>query len=113
MNIHLAVSVVVTLLLKLLVDGFLLRGIRTPLVELTSVELTSVTKQFRQGHLDVLCQYASTNEFGLLAMGTLATAEFVLQLHERFGNLAAPASDALALSLDEARLPKRIRRIRP
>jgi len=108
MNIHLAVSVVVTLLLKLLVDGFLLRGIRTPLVE-----LTSVTKQFRQGHLDVLCQYASTNEFGLLAMGTLATAEFVLQQHERFGNLAAPTSDALALSLDEARLPKRIRRIRP
>jgi len=104
----LAVSVVVTLLLKLLVDGFLLRCIRTPLVE-----LTSVTKQFRQGHLDVLCQYASTNEFGLLAMGTLATAEFVLQQHERFGNLAAPTSDALALSLDEARLPKRIRRIRP
>ena len=45
-----------------------------------------------------------------VAMGTLATAVFVLQLHERFGNLAAPASDALALSLDEARLPKRIRR---
>ena len=40
-----------------------------------------------------------------VAMGTLATAVFVLQLHARFGNLAAPASDALALSLDEARLP--------
>ena len=47
-----------------------------------------------------------------VAMGTLASAVFVLQLHERLGNLAAPASDALALSLDEARLPKRIRRIR-
>jgi transcriptional regulator with XRE-family HTH domain len=45
-----------------------------------------------------------------VAMGTLATAVFVLQLHERLTNLAAPASDALALSLDEARLPKRIRR---
>jgi len=48
-----------------------------------------------------------------VAMGTLATAVFVLQLHERLTNLAAPASDALALSLDEARLPKRIRRTRP
>ncbi len=47
-----------------------------------------------------------------VAMGTLATAVFVLQLHERLGNLATPASDALALSLDETRLPKRIRRSR-
>ena len=47
-----------------------------------------------------------------VAMGTLATAVFVLQLHERLAHLAAPASDALALSLDETRLPKRIRRSR-
>ena len=47
-----------------------------------------------------------------VAMGTLATAVFVLQLHERLSNLAAPASDALALSLDETRLPQRIRRSR-
>ena len=47
-----------------------------------------------------------------VAMGTLATAVFVLQLHERLGNLAAPARDKPALSLDEARLPKRIRRAR-
>jgi hypothetical protein len=46
-------------------------------------------------------------------MGTLATAAFVLQLHDRIANLAAPATDALALSLDERRLPKRIRRTRP
>src|SRR5437899_3994997 len=45
-----------------------------------------------------------------VAMGTLSTAAFVLQLHDRLGNLAAPASDALALSLDERRLPKRIHR---
>ena len=45
--------------------------------------------------------------------GTLATAAFVLQLHDRLANLAAPATDALALSLDERRLPKRIRRARP
>ena len=47
-----------------------------------------------------------------VSLGTLATAAFVLQLHERLANLAAPASDDLALSLDERRLPKRIRRAR-
>jgi len=46
-----------------------------------------------------------------IALGTLATAAFVLQLHDRLANLAAPATDALALSLDEQRLPKRIRRV--
>ena len=48
-----------------------------------------------------------------VALGTLATAAFILQLHDRLANLAAPATDALALSLDERRLPKRIRRARP
>ncbi len=47
-----------------------------------------------------------------VSMGTFASAAFVLQLHDRLANLAAPASDALALSLDENRLPKRIRRPR-
>ena len=48
-----------------------------------------------------------------VALGTLATDAFILQLHDRLANLAAPATDALALSLDERRLPKRIRRARP
>jgi transcriptional regulator with XRE-family HTH domain len=47
-----------------------------------------------------------------VAIGTLATALFVLQLHDRLADLAAPASDALALQLDEKRVPKRIRRAR-
>lgn len=47
-----------------------------------------------------------------VALGTLSTAAFVLQLHERLANLAAPATDGLALSLDERRVPKRIRRAR-
>ena len=47
-----------------------------------------------------------------VALGTLATAAFVLQLHDRLANLAAPATDALALTLDERRLPQRIRRPR-
>jgi transcriptional regulator with XRE-family HTH domain len=44
-----------------------------------------------------------------VSLGTLATATFVLQLHDRLAGLAAPASDDLALSLDERRLPRRIR----
>lgn len=47
-----------------------------------------------------------------VALGTLATAAFVLGLHDRLANLAAPARDELALSLDEGRLPQRIRRPR-
>lgn len=47
-----------------------------------------------------------------IAVGTLATAAFILQLHDRLANLASPASDAMGLQLDEDRLPKRIRRTR-
>lgn len=45
-----------------------------------------------------------------VALGTLVTATFILNLHDRIANLAEPASDEIALSLDEQRLPKRIRR---
>lgn len=47
-----------------------------------------------------------------VALGTFATAAFILQLHTRLANLAAPEKDALALSLDEQHLPQRIRRVR-
>ncbi|MCX6924833.1 MAG: helix-turn-helix transcriptional regulator [Verrucomicrobia bacterium] len=47
-----------------------------------------------------------------VSIGTLATAVFVLQLHDRLADLAAPGSDELALSLDERRVPQRIRRSR-
>jgi DNA-binding XRE family transcriptional regulator len=48
-----------------------------------------------------------------VALGTLATAAFILKLHDRLANLVAPSSDELALSLDEHRLPQRIHRPRP
>ena len=48
-----------------------------------------------------------------VSLGTLVTATFVLQLHDRLANLAASATDGLALSLDERRLPQRIRRPHP
>jgi len=47
-----------------------------------------------------------------VSCGTLATATFVLQLHDRLGNLASPGDDSLGLALDEKRLPQRIRRHR-
>ena len=47
-----------------------------------------------------------------VALGTLVTATFVLGLHDQLANLASPASDELALSLDGRRLPLRIRRSR-
>lgn len=47
-----------------------------------------------------------------ISMGTLCTAVFIFQLHDRLANLAEPANDQLAQSLDERRLPKRIRRSR-
>ena len=47
-----------------------------------------------------------------VSIGTVATAAFVLQLHDRLANLAAPATDELALGLDESRVPKRIHRPR-
>jgi transcriptional regulator with XRE-family HTH domain len=45
-----------------------------------------------------------------VALGTLAAAVYVLGLHDRLANLIAPASDEVALRLDERRLPQRIRR---
>jgi transcriptional regulator with XRE-family HTH domain len=47
-----------------------------------------------------------------VSLGTLATATFVLQLHDRLANLAEPAKDNLGLSLDERRVSQRIRRPR-
>jgi DNA-binding XRE family transcriptional regulator len=48
-----------------------------------------------------------------VSLGTLVTATFVLKLHDRLADLASPSRDELALSLDERRLPQRIRRARP
>ena len=45
-----------------------------------------------------------------VAIGTLATAVYVLQLHDRLATLAAADRDALGLDLETAALPQRIRR---
>ncbi len=48
-----------------------------------------------------------------VAIGTLATALFVLQLHDRLASLAAASGDTLGLEKEAELLPKRIRRAKP
>ena len=45
-----------------------------------------------------------------VALSVFVTAAFVLNLHHRLAALAAPETDEVGLSLDERRLPQRIRR---
>lgn len=45
-----------------------------------------------------------------VAVGTLATALFVLQLHDRLRRLAEAGEDRLGLEKEAEQLPKRIRR---
>lgn len=47
-----------------------------------------------------------------VAVGTLATALFVLQLHDRLHRLAEAGGDTLGLEKEAEQLPKRIRRAR-
>jgi transcriptional regulator with XRE-family HTH domain len=44
-----------------------------------------------------------------IAIGTMATAAFILQLDERLAQMAAAPTDRLGLELDQQRLPRRIR----
>ncbi|MBL8756636.1 MAG: helix-turn-helix transcriptional regulator [Planctomycetes bacterium] len=43
-----------------------------------------------------------------VAMGTLATAAFVLQVQDRLADLAAPGGDTVGLELDEVNVKQRI-----
>jgi transcriptional regulator with XRE-family HTH domain len=46
---------------------------------------------------------------GSVGMGTYATVLWVLGLSDRIAGLAAPATDAVGMGLEEEHLPKRIR----
>lgn len=48
-----------------------------------------------------------------VSLGIYATVLYVLGFNDRLMNLADAASDAVGLSLDEERLPRRIRHARP
>lgn len=50
---------------------------------------------------------------GSVSLGTYATILWVLGLGERIGQLAAPETDAVGLSLSDEQLPKRISAGRP
>jgi signal transduction histidine kinase/CheY-like chemotaxis protein/HAMP domain-containing protein len=85
LNRQLVVFVVAIFGLLLLVAWLLLKGIRTPLAE-----LTAATEQFRQGKLDARSRYASANEFGALsaAFNTMAdTIQTKMQIDANAGEL--------------------------
>ena len=69
---QLGVIVAVILLLSLIVFWLLLKGIKTPLSE-----LTSTADRFSRGELDAHSRYASTNEFGTLSDSFNALAEMI------------------------------------
>ena len=48
-----------------------------------------------------------------VSMGIYASVLFVLGLEDRLGDLADAANDPVGLSLEEERLPRRIRTARP
>ena len=72
LNHQLIAAMVVVFVLGFSVIVLLLRGIRAPLVD-----LTSATMQFRQGKLEVRAGYTSGNEFGVLADSFNAMADAI------------------------------------
>jgi signal transduction histidine kinase/DNA-binding response OmpR family regulator/HAMP domain-containing protein len=89
LNDHLIVLISVILLLSLGVGGILLKGIRTPLSE-----LTAVSSQFRRGHLDVRSQYSAHNEFGVLATA-FNTMAAEIEAQTQVNENAAQLSEAM------------------
>ena len=69
---QLGMVLVVILLLSLSVAWLLLKGIKTPLAE-----LTAATEQFGQGNLAARSRYVSVNEFGVLSESFNTLAETV------------------------------------
>jgi signal transduction histidine kinase/DNA-binding response OmpR family regulator len=61
-NNHWALFIAMLLLLAMIVSWLLLKGIKKPLLA-----LTTTAEAFRQGNLDSRCGYASADEFGALA----------------------------------------------
>ena len=74
------------LLLSVSMGHFLMKGIKEPLVE-----LSSVTEQFRRGNLNARCRYVSANEFGTLAAAFNSLAETIqaeIKSRENVGSIA-------------------------
>jgi len=74
LNLQLLGAMALILCVCFFVAVQLLRGIRTPIAD-----LTSATTQFRQGKLDVRSRYLSGNEFGTLASSFNTMADAISQ----------------------------------
>lgn len=86
LNHQLILMVAVILLLSLGIAGLLLKGIRSPLAD-----LTAATDQFRAGKLDSRSHYASANEFGTLAASFNSMADAIqtqVEISENAARLA-------------------------
>ena len=97
LNRQLGVIVAVILLLSLIVAWLLLKGIKTPLAE-----LTSAAEQFRRGDIDARSGYASTNEFGTLSATFNALAETIQT--EMQGKESAARIAAVMLQEEDLRI---------
>lgn len=92
---HQVYAIVCTiLLLSLLVSGFLLKSLRTPLQQ-----LTEAAEQFRRGKLDARSRYVSKNEFGLLSSAFDAMADTV-ETQMRINDQATRISDVMLREVD-------------
>jgi len=95
LNHQLIAAVLLILVLCFVVAGFLLRGIRAPLAD-----LTSATTQFRQGKLDARAHYVSENEFGALSSSFNAMADAIRK--EMQGRESAALIASAMLRQDDA-----------
>jgi signal transduction histidine kinase/DNA-binding response OmpR family regulator/CHASE3 domain sensor protein len=94
-NHQLLAAMVAILFVSLLVAAMLLRGIRTPLAD-----LTAATLEFRHGRLDARAHYVSDNEFGVLASSFNAMADAIHK--EMRGRESAALIASALLREDEA-----------
>lgn len=75
--------------LSILVCAVLFQAIKRPLTE-----LTSVTKQFQKGNLDIRSEHASTNELGILAEAFNSMAD-AIQEHRQINENAIHLSEVM------------------
>ncbi len=103
LNRQLGVMVAVILLLSLITSWLLLKRIRVPLKD-----LTSLAQQFRRGKMDVRSSYSSANEFGTLAASFNAMAETIqkeIQSKESAARIADEASEFAESIINTVREP--------
>jgi PAS domain S-box-containing protein len=87
LNFQLALLVTIILILSLMINYFLYRNIRKPLVD-----LTDATKRFHEGDMSARSNYTSGNEFGILSNSfnqLVSNIESNMGLSEKVAELSA------------------------